>query len=78
MKLKLVKADVPLQGITLDLNETSEMTYLCSITGYTFIDCWDELFAISKSKETEFFDMHLFTQDISNKLTWIQEVRLVD
>ena len=78
MKLKVIKADAPLEGLILNLKEISDMVYLCSNTGYTFVDGMDELYEISRSKEKEFWDMHVFTVDIGEKIVHVLEVERLD
>ncbi len=78
MKLRVLEADAPLEGLVLNLKETSENTYLCSLTGYIFIDSWDELNLIKKSKESSFYDMHVITDSIEGgNLCWIYEVEKI-
>lgn len=79
MKLRVLKGDAPLEGLLLDLKNTGDMEYVCTETGYKFFDTWDEIYAIEKSKESRFFNLHIFTDSINKKkLHWISELEKVN
>ncbi len=81
MKIKILKATSPeLEGITLKLEQITDMLYQCKNTGIEIVDTWDEISYLHKfaveSRCKIYFDLHLF-QTTEKGLIFIEEIKFI-